>query len=176
MSRNPFPIASILLATLLPLAACSTPTGEYPSLQKRAYETDDPITEPADVPVETATALSPAIKAKADALLARYRTGQAAFSAGLPEIRKIAAAAAGTKPGTEAWVNAHLRLSRLDKARAESVAALSGIDDLVSDTGDLDLKGGPAQAPLLAPVQHEIATGTAQQNEAIDRLSRQIGE
>ena len=82
----------------------------------------------------------------------------------------------GGKPGTEAWVNAHLRLSRLDKARSESVAALSAIDDLVSDTEDADLKVGPAQAPLLVPIQREISTGAASQNQIIDQLSRQIGE
>lgn len=158
------------------LAACSSPTGDFPSLQKRAYETDDPLAEPAEIPVETATALSPAIKAKADALLSRYRSGRAAFDKGLPEIRKLAAGAAGTKPGTESWVNAHLQLSRLDKARAESVAALAGIDDLVSDTENLDINGGPAQAPLLVPIQREIAIGTTAQNDMIDQLSRQIGE
>lgn len=161
---------------MVSLGACSTPEGNFPSLQKRAYETDNPVEEPAETPVEVAAALSPAIKAKADALLARYRAGQAAFSKGLPEIRKIAAAAAGTRPGTEAWVNAHLRLSRLDNARAESVAALTAIDDLVADTEDLDLKGGPAQAPLLVPIQREISSGAASQNQTIDQLSRQIGE
>ncbi len=166
----------IALAALTLLVACSTPTGEFPSLEKRAYETDDPIAEPAEVPVETAVRLSPELQGKANALLARYRTGQAAFEAGLPEVRRIAAGAAGGKPGTEAWVNAHLRLSRLDKARSESVAALSAIDDLVSDTEDADLKVGPAQAPLLVPIQREISTGAASQNQIIDQLSRQIGE
>lgn len=168
--------ASIALVALLLLAACSTPTGNFPSLEKRDYESDDPIAEPEELPVEIASALSPALKVKADALLVRYRSGQAAFDSGLPEIRRIAASAAGSKPGTETWVNAHLKLSRLDKARAESVAALSAIDDLVSETEDLDLKSGPAQAPLLVPIQREIATGVSVQNQIIDQLSRQIGE
>lgn len=166
----------IALAALTLLGACSTPTGDFPSLEKRSYETDDPIAEPADVPVEVAAKLGPELQGKANALLARYRAGQAAFDAGLPEIRRIAAAAAGSKPGTEAWVNAHLRLSRLDKARSESVGAQRDIDDLVSQTGDLDLNGGPIQAPLLAPIQREISTGAASQNQIIDQLSRQIGE
>lgn len=175
MPRISFAVAPIALVSLL-LAACSTPEGDFPSLQKRAYETDNPVEEPADTHAEIATALDPAIKAKADSLRARYRAGQAAFDKGLPEIRKLAAGAAGAKPGTETWVNAHLQLSRLDKARFESVAALTAIDDLVSDTENLDLNGGPAQAPLLAPIQKEIATGTGAQNDMIDQLSRQIGE
>ena len=175
MPRLSLATVSIALVTLS-LAACSTPEGDFPSLQKRAYETDNPIEEPAETPMEVATALNPAIKTKADVLLARYRAGQAAFDKGLPEIRKISTAAAGSKPGTETWVNAHLQLSRLDNARAESVAALIAIDDLVSDTEDLDLKGGPAQAPLLGPIQREISSGTASQNQIIDQLSRQIGE
>ena len=87
-------------------------------------------------------------------------------------MRNIAGKAAGTSPGSEAWVNAHMELSRLDKTRADSVAALGEMDGLIAD----QIQGDSAYVALLVDAQQSIATEVAAQRSEIDRLSRQIGE
>ena len=87
-------------------------------------------------------------------------------------MRTIAAKAAGTAPGSESWVNAHLELSRLDQARADSVAALGEMDKLIAD----QIEGDSAYVALLVEAQQGIATDVAAQRAAIDAMSAQIGE
>lgn len=80
--------------------------------------------------------------------------------------------AAGSKPGTETWVNAHMELSRLDKMRADSVAALGELDTLIAEQID----GDSAYVTLLVEYQQEVATDVVAQRTEIDRMSNQIGE
>ena len=165
-------IKSALVLTLIAmLAACGRADGEFPSLERRPYESKAPITEP-DAPPAAPVFLPPEIAAKADALLARHRAGQSAFATGLAAAQSVASNAAGNSPGSETWVNAHVQLSRLDKARADSVAAVREFDSLISDAATLD----SAFVTLLTAAQKPVADDVAAQNDEIDRLSRLIGE
>jgi hypothetical protein len=165
-------IKSVLLLTPVAiLAACSTTEGEFPSLERRAYETNAPITEPSAVPT-TPVSLPTEFAAKVDALLARHRTAQSAFTAGLGAVQSVASSAAGNSPGSESWVNAHVQLSRLDKKRADSVAVVREFDSLISDAGALD----SAFVVLLTAAQKPAIDDVAAQNDEINRLSRLIGE
>jgi hypothetical protein len=83
-----------------------------------------------------------------------------------------ASQAARTAPGSELWVNAHLMLSRLDKMRADSVAALRDFDALIAEAGARDA----GIAANLTEVQRPMADDVAQQNAEIVRLSKVIGE
>jgi hypothetical protein len=154
------------------LAACAAPDGEFPSLAKRPYEIDGPNKSPEAVQPSAPVALPPDLAAKVDALSKRHESADAVFQKGLPAMRNIAAKAAGTAPGTESWVNAHLELSRLDKARADSVAALGEFDGLIADQSEHD----SAYVALLVEAQQGIASEVAAQRTEIDSLSRQIGE
>ena len=87
-------------------------------------------------------------------------------------MQTIAAKASGSAPGNENWVNAHLMLSRLDKTRADSVAALGAFDGLISEQAD----GDSVYIVLLSGYQQDIADDVAAQTTQIDRMSRQIGE
>ena len=160
--------ASLLLLTV---AACGVPQGGFPSLERRAYETDAPITAPAESAAEPAL-LSEELTNKADALLAKHRTAQAAYLHSLPAVQITTSNAAGTSPGSEAWVNAHLILSRLDKMRSDSVAALRDFDGLIDDAGARDA----GAAALLTEAQRPVAEAVATQNAEIARLSKLIGE
>ena len=159
------------LLPLLTLAACGAPQGGFPSLERRAYETDAPITVLAESAAAPAT-LSAELANKADALLTQHRTAQAEYLRRLPAVQTTASRAAGTSPGSENWVNAHLILSRLDKQRSDSVAALRDFDRLIADAGARDASA----AALLTAAQRPIAEDVAAQNEEIQRLSRLIGE
>ena len=63
-------------------------------------------------------------------------------------------------------------LSRLDKLRSDSVAALRDFDGLIADAGADDA----GVAALLTEAQRPVAEDVAEQNTEIARLSRLIGE
>jgi hypothetical protein len=155
---------------LLALGACASVQGEFPSLERRPYESNAPITEP-ESPA-TPLVLSPELAAKVDALLARHYAAQDSFARGLNAVQAVAQQASGSKAGSESWVNAHVQLSRLDKARADSVDVLRGFDVLVTTEGAVDAR----LATLLADAQMPVAAAVDAQNAEISRLSRLIGE
>jgi hypothetical protein len=117
-------------------------------------------------------ALPTELTSRVDALNARHRAAQRAFDTDLPSLQSVASRAAGSAAGSEAWVNAHLQLSRLDKARADSVAAVREFDALISEQSDADSN----LVPLLTEAQAPVADAVAAQNAEIERLSRLIGE
>ena len=165
-----FKPASPLLLLII-LSACGTKEGGFPSLERRSYETEAPIS----TPIESAAApslLSGEFAVKADALRARNMAAHAAYIGALAAVQAIASKAAGSSPGSEAWVNAHLMLSRLDKTRADSVAAVRDFDGLIFEAGARDA----GIAALLTEAQRPVMDDVAEQNAEIARLSRIIGE
>ncbi len=168
-------IATLISVTAI-LSACAAPQGEFPSLLRRPYETNAPITAP--LPSETAgpAMLSPELSAKANAITARHRAAQNAYRELLTPTAAAARDAAGAGVGSEAWVAAQLQVSRLDKARADSKAALAELDRLITAQLDADSQGsGKDIAALLIEFQSGIAADTAAQDAEIDRLSALIG-
>ncbi len=87
-------------------------------------------------------------------------------------MQSVAANAAGSTTGSEGWVNAHLQVSRLEKARADSVAVVREFDGLITEQAD----GDSDFVPLLTEAQKPVADDVAAQNAEIERLSRLIGE
>lgn len=87
-------------------------------------------------------------------------------------MQMAASKAADSAPGSESWVNAHVQLSRLDKGRADSVAAVREFDSLIADANG----GDSTLVPLLTNAQKPLADDVAAQNDEINRLSRLIGE
>jgi hypothetical protein len=159
------------LTPLILLASCGSIEGRFPSLERRSYENNDPIAAvvtppaaPVSLPVE--------LRAQVDALLLRHRVAHAAYLGRLDAVRAVAARAAGSTPGSEAWVNAHVVLSRLDKIRDDSVAAVRGFDSLIADAS----AGDSALVALLTEAQKPALDDVAAQNDEIGRLSRLIGE
>lgn len=154
------------------LTACGMPEGSFPSLERRPYEIDGP-NKATVVPQPLApVSLPPDIAAKVTALTKRHNIADASFQKGLPAMRNLAKKAAGTAPGSESWVNAHMKLSRLDKARADSLAALGDMDRLIAD----QIESDSAYVELLVEAQQRVATEVAAQRTAIDAMSAQIGE
>jgi hypothetical protein len=156
--------------------ACSTPGGEFPSLSRRPFENGLPIEAPVVAPVPVADRLPGQFADEVGALTARHRSAMAAYQVLLPSARRVAAAASGSAQSSEAWVNAHLVVSRLDHARADSTAALAQLDNLVAQRLDAEAKGAfPQITTLLLPVQTSIAADVAAQNAEIERLSLLVG-
>lgn len=165
-----FKPASPLLLLFI-LAACGTKEGGFPSLERRSYESVAPI-EAAIEPAAAPSILSGELAAKADALHVRHTAAHGAYLRGLPAVQATVAKAAGTAPGSEAWVNAHLMLSRLDQMRSDSVAALRDFDGMIAEAGARDV----GLAALLTEAQRPIMDEVAEQNAEIARLSKVIGE
>lgn len=159
------------LMPLILLASCGSIDGQFPSLERRAYENVDTITAPITPPAAPVS-LPVELRAQVDALLARHQIAHAAYLERLDAVRAVAARAAGSAPGSEAWVNAHVVLSRLDKIRDDSVAAVRAFDGLIADAN----AGDSGLAEMLTDAQKPVADDVAAQNDEIRRLSRLIGE
>lgn len=159
------------LTPLILLASCGSMEGQFPSLERRAYEDNDPITPPVTAPAAPVS-MSVELKAQVNALLSRHQAAQAAYTGRLDAVRSVASRAAGSAAGSEGWVNAHVLLSRLDKMRDDSVAAVRAFDTLIADAGT----GDSGLVALLIDAQKPVADDVAAQNEEIQRLSRLIGE
>jgi hypothetical protein len=160
-----------IVVPIILLSACGTTDGEFPSLERRPYESKSPI--PAqEIAVPAPTTLPTGLATKVVDLRRRHAAAQAIFAKDLPSVRSAASRAAGSSPGSESWVNAHLQLSRLDKARGDSVAVVREFDTLISAQADADSDF----VPLLTEAQKPVADDVAAQNAEIERLSRLIGE
>ena len=163
-------LAPPVLVVLL-LSACSTTEGQFPSLERRPYESNAPISAPEAAPAAPVELPAP-LQAKVDALTRRHAAAQADYQRKLPAVQALASRASGSAPGTESWVNAHLELSRLDDSRADSVAVVREFDSLIADQGKTD----SSLVPLLSNAQQPVVDMIAGQNAEINRLSRLIGE
>lgn len=163
-------LAPPVLVVLL-LSACSTTEGQFPSLERRPYESNAPISAPEAAPAAPAELPAP-VQAVVDDLTRRHAAAQADYQRKLPAVQALASRASGSAPGTESWVNAHLELSRLDDSRADSVAVVREFDSLIADQGKMD----SSLVPLLSNAQQPVADTIAGQNAEINRLSRLIGE
>jgi hypothetical protein len=165
------PVPMIVITSLL-LSGCASVEGDFPSLSKRPYETDKPVVDTAKPPVLT-SALPADLKQQTDALLARSERAHAAFAETIPIARSAAHEAAGSAAGSEAWVNAHMLLSRADGARADGVAALGEIDSLIAAQRDKGADTGLLS--LLENQQARIASTVSADTAEINRLTTLIG-
>ena len=168
-----------ILAFILPmllLCGCSTIEGEFPSLERRPFEQNNPVVAPAVVPTPVAARLSGELAQKVSALQARHATASSAFDSLLPGVRAIAQSASNAPFGGEAWINAHLQVSRLDSQRADAVTALSEMDALITAQTEAESQGAITLfSPLLQPVQTAMAEKVEKQNQEIEQLSKIIG-
>jgi hypothetical protein len=160
----------VRITPLFLLASCGSMDGEFPSLERRPAESNAPITEPETPPAPVA--LPAELATKVDGLNNRHNAAKAAFARDLPSVQAVASKAAASAVGSESWVNAHLQLSRLDKARADSVAVVRDFDALIAAQGE----GDSTLVPLLTDAQKPVSDDVAAQNAEIERLSQLIGE
>jgi hypothetical protein len=170
------PLLAMAILFTTSLSACTSTQGEFPSLGKRPFE-GVALDQAPDITTNLlASKLPSALATKIAALQARHNAAAAAYANLLPAARNAARAAAGSGAGNENWVAAHVTLSRLDKSRADSVAALAELDALVTAQEDIESKGGvPSVLHLLNPSQNQIANAVEAQNSQIKELSLLIG-
>ena len=91
-------------------------------------------------------------------------------------MRAVVGAAAGSVPGSEAWVVAQQALSRLEVARTGSVAALADLDRLMTERLAQEQQGAASGgAGAIAEARAVIADAVADQSAIIAVLSGRIG-
>jgi hypothetical protein len=166
---------SLLLLTIL-TSACASTQGQFPTLEKRPFETAATENILPNAPRATADRLTPDLSEKVAAIDNLFNSAVSNYAALLPEARRVATGAAGSAMGSENWVNAQLIVSRLDGARADAALAQSQIDQIMTQQLDSESRNqDPLLSPLIAPLQQKIAKAVVAQNEELERLARQIG-
>ena len=159
---------SLLLGTPLPLlllGACAS-NGEFPSLQPREIERE--LAERDKAPPPPPIADDPRLTARARALVAGVREGDAVFASQAARAERAAARAGGA--GSDSWVEAQQALSRAEAARALTVNVLAELDafslaQAASTT--------PVSAADMAAILDAVREGQAiadRQQQRLDRL------
>lgn len=131
MALAPLPRRCALVGALafVALAAACATEGEFPSLEPRAMEGEDPLAEP--VRTRPAVAGEPALRARAAELVAEARRGDREFAAAFG--RASASVRSAGVAGSESWVQAQQAVSRAEAARAPATGALAELDRLVAE-------------------------------------------
>ncbi len=164
------------LITLLLIGGCKSVDADFPSLAKRPFESAAPVAAPVTAAIPVASALPADMERTVANLIQRHQKAQDQYIAMLPGVQSQAARAAGSAMGSEAWVSAQLAVSRLDRARADSVAALAELDALIEkQLGEETMGAAVSLIPLLEPKQRLVVAAVAEQSSELDRLAKQIG-
>lgn len=171
---NHVPALSLLL--IFAFGGCKSIESDFPSLAKRPFEGSNAAVAPVSAEALATTVLPVEMERAVANLVQRHQKAQDQYVTLLPSVQSLAARAAGSPTGSEAWVGAHMALSRLDRARADSVAALAELDALVEkQLGDEAMGGASGTAALLEPKQRLLVAAVAEQSTELDRLAKQIG-
>ncbi|MXP41480.1 hypothetical protein GRI75_07465 [Altererythrobacter soli] len=113
------------------LAACSTPSGEYPSLAIRDAERVSG-TIPAPAPFVPSATPAPVLDRLAG-LTRDAASAHAAFQNQAPAARRTVSAARGAGVGSENWAQAQVALAGLEAARSQAMIALADLDRIYVD-------------------------------------------
>lgn len=122
------------LVLMLPLmaSACSTASGEFPSLARRPAERVNGAAEPALAPPipPLAESVAPDLAARLVRIESQARAGHAKFQAREPRARATAGAARGSAVASENWSVATVAVAELEAARSEVMIAMADLDSL----------------------------------------------
>ena len=121
---------ALLPLLALPLAACASHGGDYPSLAPRPIELRSDA-EPAAVPIVAAA--DPALDGKLAEATGELDAAAKAFEASARRIEATLGAARAGGVGSDAWINAQTALSDVDTARTRSTTTLTDLERLAID-------------------------------------------
>ncbi|MEH6790418.1 hypothetical protein [Parasphingorhabdus sp.] len=164
--------ASVMIITAM-LSGCAMQEGDFPSLQKRPYETDQPIEEPA-VAAPVLAPLPTATQLKLDAAVAQSRAAHDLFLERLPGVRSRVDAARGSAESSESWVVAQMELAALEIERSPSVEALADIDRLYLQQLESELDAPSEGSAAIMAQQRQVEQQVADQQAAIDGLKGRL--
>jgi hypothetical protein len=122
----------IALLLVLGLAGCTEAPGAYPSLALRPIESRTDAEPEVVTPVATP---DPALDRKIAAIGAKLSASDAAFSASAATAETAARVPAAQAVGSNEWVRAESALADLDSLRADTLGAVTDIDQLTAERG-----------------------------------------
>ena len=149
------------------LAACAGGSAAYPSLAMRPFETGDVPAAALPSPPANRPATAPE---RVAGLLADASAANAAFIAAEDRAARLARAAAGQPPESEARAAATIALADLDSQRGKTAVALASLDALAAEAA-----GALSPDPALSDAQSKVAATLARQDGAIARLWEVMG-
>lgn len=155
----------ILALSALPLAACASDAGEYPSLARRPAERvsgEAPVVVPTPEPVATP---DPLVTGQLESLVVKARSADAKFHQRESRARALVGAAAGAAIASESWSVATIALSDLESARSDAMVALAELDTMYAAT-----RIEAADASAIAAARESVMALVADQDKVIDAL------
>ena len=169
--------ASVLL--LLALAACNADRSRFPSLAvrpaERGYGIGQPVAPTARAPLTTQLPAGADMTAKVAALREIALAAHARFTQQQREAARLAQAARGSAPGTEAWSRATIALAALTSARSEGMIALAELDRLMIAATETAALGTRADLDIVAPAHSEVEARLDGEDRVIAALGNAIG-
>jgi|TARA_R100001244_G_scaffold132319_2_gene108142 hypothetical protein len=156
------------------LSGCAMQQGDFPSLQKRPYEGEPVMTEPA-APGPVISTLPAAVQNRLDAAVAKSRTAHEQFLASLPTVGSRVGAARRAAVSSESWVVAHMELAALEMQRSPSVEALADIDALYREQLERETaEGQSGGAALIAGQREAVLAHVDRQQSEIDAMKNRL--
>lgn len=164
----------LLTIMAFPLSGCAMQQGDFPSLQKRPYESEPVIDEP-EASVAVLTSLPAAMRSKLDGAVAQSRSAHQQFLARLPTVESRVDAARGAAVSSESWVVAHMELAALEVQRSPSVEALADIDALYREQLEREItedqSGGTR---IIAEEREAVKVQVDRQQSAIEAMKDRL--
>jgi len=168
--------APVLL--MLALGACNADRSLYPSLAirpaERAFGSGQPVTPAPNLPLNTQLSAGADLAARVAALRKTALAAHARFAEQHAAATRLAAAARGAPPGTEAWSLATIALAGLESARSQGMIALADLDHLTIAATEMAATGPDADLQTVMPAHREVEALLAEEDRAIADLSGQI--
>ena len=131
-------LSALVTIITVTLSGGAMQQGDFPSLQKRPYEDDSAMVEPA-VPVTIISSLPADVRNRLDSVVAQSSAAHAQFRALLPVVKQQVDAARGAAVSSESWVVAQTELAALEMVRSPSVEALADMDALYREQLEREL-------------------------------------
>lgn len=164
----------LLTMFAFPLSGCAMQQGDFPSLQKRPYESEPVMDEPAAA-LPVLSSLPAAMRSKLDAAVAQSRSAHEQFLAGLPAVESRVAAARGAAVSSESWVVAHMELAALEMQRSPSVEALADIDALYREQLEREIAEDQSGGTLvIAEERDAVKVQVDRQQSAIEAMKDRL--
>lgn len=145
------------------LSGCAMQEGDFPSLQKRPYEDQPVMTEPA-APV--LSSLPADIQGKLEAAVAQSRAAHDRFQARLPAVKSRVDAARGAAVSSESWIVAHMEMAALEIQRSPSVEALADIDALYREQLERETTTGQSGGTAIIARQRDAVQAQVERQQA----------
>jgi len=154
--------------TCILLAACASPSTDYPSLEIRESEryAQSPPERPAPTPAEPVPAATMARVATLASTAARFNRS---FAARAPAVTRIVSSARGAAIGSDRWASGQIAISELDSLRASTARALADIDVIYAERG-AEL-GSRAE---IGEARQDVVAMIEQQDTVLVRLKGQL--